>query len=197
MGPVRHLRNLAPLAVVATLAAVLLSACGGSDSSSNGAAPSAQALQLRPVYARYAVGAPLGGEQLGPSVPQDLVDTMKSFDCSSGTQEVQGMLMVCDSVGTVFLLKDPFLTGGVATAEAKPIRGEKEWFVDVAFDSDAKATLSKEVDTSAGTEVALVVNDHVISAPIIDDSMKDGTLGVTGNLNEKQAKALAAQLTKN
>src|SRR5262245_37093672 len=176
MGPVRHLRKLAPLALVATLAAVLLSACGGSDSSSNGASgptPSSQALQLRPVYARYAVGVPLGGQQLGPSVPQSLVDTMKNFDCSSGTQDVQGMLMVCDAAGTVFLLKDPFLTGGVATAEAQPIRGEKEWFVEVGFDPQATTTLSNAVDTQAGTEVALVVDNKVISAPIIDDSMKD------------------------
>src|SRR5262249_50076265 len=114
----------------------------------------------------------------------------------SGTQEVQGMLMVCDSVGTVFLLKDPFLTGGVATAEAKPIRGEKEWFVDVAFDSDAKATLSKEGDTSAGTEVALVVNDHVISAPPTHASRTAGTRAATGSPNERRPKAPAARLPK-
>ncbi len=48
-----------------------------------------------------------------------------------------------------------------------------------------------------GTELALVVDDHVISAPIVDSSMKDGTLGVTGDYDKVQAKALAAQLTQN
>jgi hypothetical protein len=184
-----------PLVLIAGLA----TACGSGSSSdgAGGAAPSSKALQLRPVYARYAVGVPLGGEQLGPAVPQALVDTMKNYDCSSGTQELQGMLMVCDSVGTVFLLKDPIVTGGVATAVAKPIQGEKEWFVKVGLDSQATSTLSDAVDSMSGTELALVVDDRVISAPVIDSSMKDGTLGVTGDLNEKQAKALATQMAAN
>ena len=192
----RPLRTLVPLVLIAGLA----TACGSGSSSAgaSGAAPSAQALQMRPVYARYAVGAPLGGPQLGgQQVSNDLVDTMKKFDCSSGTQDVQGMLMVCDSLGTVFLLKDPILTGGVATADPKAIHGEKLWYVEVGLDPQAKSALSNVVDTMPGSELALVVNDHVISAPIVDSSMKDGTLGVTGDYNEKQAKALAAQLTKN
>jgi preprotein translocase subunit SecD len=182
------------------LVAGLATACGSGSSSdgASGPAPSTQALQMRPVYARYAVGAPLGGPQLGgQQVSNELVDTMKKFDCSSGTQDVQGMLMVCDSLGTVFLLKDPVLTGGVASADAKAIHGDKLWYVEVGLDPEATKTLSGIVDTMPGSELALVVDDHVISAPIVDSSMKDGTLGVTGDYNEKQAKALAAQLTQN
>jgi preprotein translocase subunit SecD len=153
---------------------------------------------MRPVYARYAVGAPLGGPQLGgQQVSNALVDTMKNFDCSSGTQDVQGMLMVCDSLGTVFLLKNPVLTGGVASADAKAIHGDKLWYVLVGLDPEATKALSGVVDTMPGSELALVIDNHVISAPIVDSSMKDGTLGVTGDYNEKQAKALAAQLTQN
>lgn len=181
------------------LVAGLATACGSGSSSdgASGPAPSGKALQMRPVYARYAVGAPIGGEQLGPQVPEALVDTMKNFDCSSGTQDVQGMLMLCDSIGTVFLLKDPIVTGGVATAVAKPIHGEKLWYIKVALDPEATSTLAKAVDTMPGTEVALMVDDKVISAPIIDSSMKDGTLGVTGDYDEQQAKALATSLSQN
>ena len=190
----RLLRFLFPLVLIAGLA----TACGGGSSSAgaSGPAPSTQALQLRPVYARYTNTAP-GAEQLGPQVPKSLGDTLKNFDCSSGTQVVQDMLMLCDGDGTVFLVKDPIVTGGVATAVAKPIHGEKLWFVKVALDPQATQTLSGAVDTSAGAELALVVDDHVISAPIIDSSMKDGTLGVIGNYDEQQAKALATELTAN
>jgi hypothetical protein len=193
MGAVRLLRNLVPLVMVAGLA----TGCGGGSSSSgaSGPAPTTQALQLRPVYARYTNTAP-GAEQLGPQVPKALGDTLKNFDCSSGSQDVQGMLMLCDSDGNVYVVEDPIVTGGVATAVAKPIRGEKLWFVKVGLDPQATQTLSGVVNTSSGAELALVVDDHVISAPIIDSSMKDGTLGVIGNYDEQQARALATELTQ-
>lgn len=188
----RLLRNLVPLVLIAGLA----TACGGGSSSGTSApAPSAKALQMRPVYARYQPHAP-GGEQLGPQVPKALGDTLKNFDCSSGTQDVQGLLMLCDSAGNVYVLQNPILTGGVASATAKPIPGEKLWYVDLALDPAATSTLSGAVDTMAGNEVALVVDGQVISAPIIDSSMKDGTLGVTGDYDKQQAQALATKLTQ-
>ena len=96
-------------------------------------------LQLRPVYARY-THAP--GVQLGPRCRRTLVDTLKNFDCSAGTQVVQDMLMQCDSDGTVFLIKDPITSGGVASAVAKQIDHEKLWFVRVALDPRRRATLA-------------------------------------------------------
>jgi hypothetical protein len=180
------------------LIAGLATACGGGSSSNGASAPTASgaSLQLRPVYARYTNTAP-GAEQLGPPVPKSLGDTLKNFDCSSGTQDVQGMLMLCDGDGNVYLVQDPIVTGGVATAVAKPIKGEKLWFVKVALDPQATQTLSGAVDTMSGNELALVVDGHVVTAPVIDSSMKDGTLGVIGNYDEQQAKALATQLAAN
>jgi preprotein translocase subunit SecD len=178
------------------LVAGLAAACGGGSSSGAPPSSSSTALQLRPVYARYTPGAP-SVDQLGPQAPKDVIDAMKGFDCSSGTQDLQGMLMACDSNGAVYLLKDPLTTGGVSSAVAKPIHGEKLWFVKVALDPRATSTLSQAVDTMQGTELALVVDDHVVSAPIIDPSMTDGTLGVVGDYDEQQAKALAAQLGQN
>jgi preprotein translocase subunit SecD len=148
------------------------------------------------VYAKYDSNAP-AGEQLGPQAPKALLDTLKSFDCSSAPQDLQGLLVMCDSTGAVYVLKDPLSTGGVSSAVAKPIHGEKLWFVKVALDPQTTATLAQAVDTMPGTELALVVDNKVVSAPIIDPSMKDGTLGVVGDYDEQQAKALAAQLSQN
>src|ERR1700760_3257587 len=121
MGPVRLLRSLLPPAVVAVRA----TACGGGSSSSptsSSSGPSGTvavqpgALEVRPVYARYAPGVPPGAAQLGPTGPPDLVSAMKHYDCSSKPTQLQGMLMVCDTGKTVFLLKDPIISGDVATA---------------------------------------------------------------------------------
>jgi preprotein translocase subunit SecD len=189
---VRLLRTLVPLALVAGLVA----GCGGGSSSSAAPAASGKALQLRPVYAKYDSNAPTG-EQLGPQAPKALLDTLKSFDCSSGPQELQGLMLACDTTGAVYVLKDPLTTGGVASAVAKPIHGEKLWWVKLALDTQATSTLAQAVRTMTGTELALVVDGHVVSAPILQPSMSDGTLGVTGDYDEQQAKALAAQLGQN
>src|SRR3954469_20725641 len=120
MGAVSAPRLLAVLAVTTFLAA----GCGSGSSSDDGASSSgdstaaapSSSLELRPVYARYAKGVSLGDSQLGPTVPKDLLAAMKTHDCSSKPAELQGMLMVCGSDQTVYLLKDPLLSGGVASA---------------------------------------------------------------------------------
>src|SRR5690349_16174984 len=100
MGAVSAPRLLAVLALTAALAA----GCGGGSSSDDGASSGGDAtpsssggLELRPVYAHYTLGSPIGSEQLGPTVPQDLLSAMKNHDCSSKPSELQGMLLVCDS----------------------------------------------------------------------------------------------------
>ncbi len=196
MGAVRLLRTLAPLAV----AALLLSACGsGSSSSSAGAdgstAPaSSGSLELRPVYARYAKGVPLGDNQLGPTVPKDLLTAMRTHDCSAKPSELQGMLLLCGPDKTVYLLKDPLVAGGVASATPAHIGGQKDWYVKLALDQQAAATLSQATQSMAGSELAIVVADQVLSAPIIDSSMADGHVVITGTLDQAQATKLADRL---
>jgi len=198
MGRVSAPRLLAVLASTAVLAA----GCGGGSSSSDGASggdstavptPSS-ALQLRPVYAHYTDGAPLGG-QLGPAVPKDLLAAMKSHDCTSQPSEVQGMLLVCDSDQTVYLLKDPIVSGGVASATPEQVGHQKLWFLKVALDQQATGTLSQATQSLAGSELALVLENQVLSSQIIDSSLADGHLAITGNLDRAQATKLAHQLS--
>ena len=191
---------LAVLAVTALLAA----GCGSGSSSSDGAsstgdstaapAPSGS-LELRPVYARYAQGVPLGDSQLGPTVPKSVLSAMKAYDCSAKPSELQGMLMLCGPDQTVYLLKDPLVTGGVASAAPAHIGNQKDWYLRVQLDQPGTDTLSQATTTLAGTELALVLEDRVLSAPVIDSSMADGHLVVTGDLNQAQATKLAGQLS--
>lgn len=200
MGRVSAPRLLAVLAVTAVLAA----GCGSGSSSNDGASAGADgttapapsgSLELRPVYAHYTQGAPLGGTQLGPTVPKDVLDAMKGYDCSSEPVELQGMLMVCDSDQTVYLLKDPIVSGGVGTATPEPVGRHKLWFLKVAMDAQATDTLSQATQSMAGSELAFVLDNKVLAAPIVDSSMADGHLGITGDFDQAQATRLAQRLT--
>ena len=190
MGAVQFLRTLAPLALVAGL----VTACGHSSSSGAPAGDASSALQLRPVAARYAQDTSEGQEQLGPQTPKELVDTMKGYDCSSQPALVQGKLMECDAASDVFLLDAPLVTGGVASATALKIGSSQQWYVKVVFDKAAAATLSQAVDNSLGSELAVVLDGKVLTAVVVDPGLKDGHLGITGDLDQKQASTLADQV---
>jgi hypothetical protein len=199
MGAVRLLRYLAPVVLIAALAG-----CGNGSSSSpqsgsdttgttTDTTPSSS-LEVRPVFVRYSQGLP-GNAQLGPTVPQNLLSTMKKHDCSSKASELSGMLLLCDSSNTVYLVKDPIITGGVSKAEAKQVGHSKLWYVEVTFDQSATSTLSQTSQSMAGTDLAFVFDGKVVSALPADSSMADGTVGLIGTYDEQQAKQLASQLT--
>jgi SecD-like export protein len=199
MGAVRLLRILAPVALVAAVA----SACGSGSSSdasgppsfptSSGATPSSGAsssLELRPVYARYTSGV-----SLGPGVPKDLVDTLSHQKCPTKPRVVQDMLLECDAGGTVFLLKAPIVSGGVASATAKEIGHQKLWFVQLTLDPSTKTTLDTAAKSLSGTELAYSFGGTVVTSVIVDSSFDSGKLAIIGDYDKAQATRLASRIT--
>jgi preprotein translocase subunit SecD len=196
-GPVRLLRNLAPLVLVALLA----TACGSGSSSSPGAGggtttPAAGttgatgSLELRPVYARYATGAPLG-----PQVPKDLLEAMSSQSCPMKPGELQGMVMECDSGRTVFLLKAPIVSGDVKEADVQQIGHQNLYFLRLTLDPTAAATLDRAAATMTGTELAFCFGGSVLTSVIIDSHFSARHLAITGNYNKAGAVKLAGEIT--
>lgn len=181
---------MAPLALVATLA----TACGsGSSSQGAGSPPSVGAsssLELRPVYARYATGI-----ALGPSVPQALRSTMASVTCPTKPSIVQGMLLECDRADTVFLLRAPIVSGGVASATAEQVGHKQLWFVQVTLQPAAKATLDAALKTLTGTELAYSFDGTVVTSVIVDPALDTSKLAILGTFNKAQATKLAGQIS--
>ena len=209
MGAVRLLRTLGPLA----LTAGLLAGCG-SGSSGTAADPvsslepgdslpsnaatglpttgTTSGLELRPVYARYVPGAPMG---LGPAVPKALLPTVQSYPCTSTAGQLQGMAMECDAGKAVYLLKDPLVTGGVASATAKQIGHKNVWYVSIQLDQQASDTLAKATGSMSGNELALSYQGSVLAADPLYKPITDGRLSITGDYNQKQATAIASEIS--
>jgi SecDF, P1 head subdomain len=192
MGPVRHLRNLAPLAVVATLGAVLLSACGSGSSSSGASAGPGDQLQVRPVSARHDPGL-----SLGPQVPKDVAALLAKQTCPTDPKVVDAGVLECDARGSVFLLKDPIITGGVQSATATHIGNQKLWYVKVDLTPDAAAKMKAATASASGQEVAYSLGGKVLTTIPVDSQFDPNHLVVLGDYDEAQAKALATQLAQN
>src|SRR3954463_4337585 len=192
MGAVRHLRTLAPLALVAGL----LAACSNSSSSSSSSVDdstvvgSSGGFEIRPVFARYAPGVPFG-----PQLPQDLVDEMKQQSCPMKPQEVQAMLMECDAGKTVYLLKNPIVSGDVATATAQQVGHKDIWFVEVGLDDTGAAAMQTVIKDQVGTELAFSYGGKVVTSVVVDPSLHPDHIGLIGDFDKAQATQLASALT--
>jgi hypothetical protein len=211
MVAVRLFRALAPLALLAVVA----TGCGSGSSSTAASDPlkslepgdnvptnaatglpttgTASGLDLRPVYARYAPGVPLG---LGPQAPKDLISSLKKYDCASPDGELQGMTVECDTAKTVYLLQDPIVTGGVAAATAKEIGHKNLWFVEVQLDQQASDQLASATGSMSGTELAVTLGRTVLTAPVIYKPITDGSFAITGNYTHSQATRLATRVAQ-
>ena len=194
MGLVRLLRTLAPLALIATFAA----ACGGSDSSSSaGGTPTDPAsaatsapLQVRPVTARYAPGL-----QFGPQLPKDLATQLRQQSCPMDPTTIEDQLLECGGK-TVYLMKDPITSGGVASAVAKQIGHGKLWFVRVTLDPSTASTLDEATQSLSGTEVAYSFQGAVLTSVVVDSSFDTGRLAIIGDYDKAQATRLADELAQ-
>lgn len=190
MGAVRHLRTLAPLVLVAGLAA----ACGHGSSSSPSAADSTVAgssggFEIRPVYARYAPGVPFG-----PQLPQALVNELQAQSCPMKPRMLQGMLMECDAGKTVYLLKNPIVSDDVATATAKQVGHSNTWYVQVGLNDGGTSALDSVIKDQVGTELAFSYGGKVVTSVVVDNSLHPDHLALIGNWDKAQATKLAQQV---
>jgi hypothetical protein len=192
MGPVRHLRNPAPLALMATLMAVVLSACGSGSSSSTPSAGPTNQLEVRPIYARYTPGH----VSLGPQLPKALVATLDKHPCPTPPQVVDDMILECDPTNTIFLLKDPIITGGVAQATATHIGKQKLWYVKATLTPGAAAKMKAATQALGGTELAYSLGGKILTTIIVDAQYDPAHLVLLGNYDQAQAQQLASSLTK-
>jgi preprotein translocase subunit SecD len=103
--------------------------------------------------------------------------------------------MECDAARNVYLLNSPLVTGGIASAKPQAIAGGPQWYVRVTFDEAAASTISQTVDAGVGGDLAVVLNGQVLTAVIVDSSMKDGHIGITGDYDKASATELADQLS--
>jgi preprotein translocase subunit SecD len=192
MGAVRLLRTLAPLVLVASLAA----ACGNGSSSGSGSGGDSTILgassgfEARTVFARYAPGVPFG-----PQLPKALVDEMSSQACPMKAKVVSGYLMECDAGKTVYLLKNPIVTGDVASATPLQIGHKNIWYVEVKLDPTVSQKLSSQIGSMTGEQLAFTYGGSVLTSIAIDSSFHPDHFAITGDYTEATAKQLASELT--
>ena len=133
---------------------------------------------------------------------QDYSDFM-AWDCGTATPDVEDQpLFACSEDGQYKYLLGPVLISGenVTDATAGIPQNEVSWVVNLDFDSTGadrfgQATSRLATQQSPLNELAIVLDDKVISAPQASEAITSGSAQISGGgINQDTATTLANQL---
>ncbi|WP_203335534.1 SecDF P1 head subdomain-containing protein [Nocardioides limicola] len=140
------------------------------------------------------------GDPLIWSVSPD-ADSLTAFGQYTCTQPdlrdpgpVNQPLLACDDFGQKFLLSPVVVAGeNLSSARAVLPTGSREWTVRLRFDREGSRQFSEMSQVLAGgqRQFAIVLDDHVVSAPRMSTAVLTGEAHITGAFTEESAKALA------
>lgn len=189
---------------MAPLVALILAAGCGTGAESGGgdgggaptatlAAPAASALQMRPVEsittpdtAAYDGHEPTCGAGAGsPCTEAQLLDP-------------DGITLE-DAGGNRYVL-GPLVADGSDVSTATPLDlGDGTWGIQIALDpagttAFASATANAVTLMPPANQIAIVVDDSVVSAPVVQEGIESGQVQISGGFSQQEAEDLAAAL---
>ena len=82
----------------------------------------------------------------------------------------------------------------VTRASAKAPRGNAGWEVDIRLTPDASKRFSDITSRLVGRQIAIVVEERVVTAPTVVGRITGGEVVIVGNFTEQEARDLAERL---
>lgn len=128
---------------------------------------------------------------------RQLLDT---FDCTApdpllGNDDKALPLVTCDAGEYRYDLGPVFLDGdSIAKATAAPNPNGTDHLVTVEFDAKGAQVFGDYTAGNIGTELAILVNGRILSAPSIQSAIQGGVTQISGRFTKDEAEQLARQL---
>lgn len=212
------MRTIAGASAALVLAAVL-TACGGSDTGSDGSGSTSDGSEGSPGGSSSEGSPDDGGGAASPRFPlqfRTVACAVPTSELGRGIAEACGLtetvcetapgptppgrrLSTCEELtqsGTAYRLEPAAISGGVQSAE--PVAGDGGgWRVEVelgAQEGDTLAELTGDLARRGGGQVALVLDGEVIIAPEVVSPVEGGRLSIEGGFDEQEASRLAGLL---
>jgi preprotein translocase subunit SecD len=84
--------------------------------------------------------------------------------------------------------------GDIVSAEVVQQHGQ--WAIAIKLAPGAAAMFGAVTGRSIGKRMQIVVEDRILSAPIVQQAITQGEVWISGNFTEEDARALAAKLKR-
>ncbi len=92
------------------------------------------------------------------------------------------------------LVKKKADLGGDRVTESHAYFGNDGWTVQLKFDAEGGKTFGKITEQFKGFRFAIVLDDAILSAPVIRDAIYGGDCVITGRFGEQEARGLSSAL---
>ncbi|HEV7726048.1 MAG TPA: protein translocase subunit SecD [Modestobacter sp.] len=114
----------------------------------------------------------------------------------SAVDRADDYVAACSTDGSTKYLLGPAVIEGtdVTNASAGTMSTTGEWVVNLDFNSSGSATWAAFTAANVGKQVAITLDNRVVSAPNINSAINGGTTQITGNFDQATATELANQL---
>jgi len=127
------------------------------------------------------------------------VNAARNGNIPPGSEILTQITMDPDSnreIKNYFLIKkQTLLTGANLTDARVQIDSQfSEPYVSITFDKKGGRTFAKITEENVKKRLAIVLDNHVYSAPVIQEKIADGEARITGNFTMEEAKDLAIAL---
>lgn len=140
-----------------------------------------------------------GRQDVNVDDPASVEAALAALDCGAPQRDrvdPARPLVACDNQSVKYALKPAFLTGAeVAKAQAEVDTQSGRWIIQLSFTSNGSKTWGDFTAAHVGSQVAVVLDGKVVSAPEIQEAILGGNTQISGNFTREQAEDLAARLT--
>jgi len=184
-----------PAQVVVAGTSIVITASTGQVDAVKAAGTTGQ-LRLHPVVQAYPLpaGTYPAGTYLGATPEQSRLLT--ALDCAKAqpTASAAGeMIATCDPGRTVKYLLDPSILDGTSIRDDEPTSDQQYasgWQILLSFTGQGQAVWAQYTAAHIGKQVAFVLDDRVISVPLIQAAIT-GSTQISGTFTEQSARDLA------
>lgn len=76
------------------------------------------------------------------------------------------------------------------------VQDQGQWAISIKLAHGAGALFGAVTGRSVGKKMQIVVDDRILSAPIVRNAILQGEVWITGNFTEEDARALAAKIKR-
>jgi preprotein translocase subunit SecD len=147
----------------------------------------------------------LAAEALDAAFSLDFRPVLNAGMCSEGNDYTDlgpdEEVVFCDQEGYAALLLGPSELSGESLIGASTYEQETEdgWGVNMTFNAEGAVALAALTQSLVGRDgamdrLAFTLGGVVLESPEVTESIMDGSVSISGSMDEAQAEALAAQL---
>jgi preprotein translocase subunit SecD len=192
---------------------VLASGCGRADDTASSPSGSTRPTQSSSASVAPSHHTSLQMRQVLEIVPPSFADWDETkLTCSGQGEALSECVASARDVASIVLLRheeggQKYVLGSVIVDETDVVHATAQregpyapsysayWSVYIDFTTEAADAFQAATEAAVGSEIAIIVEGHIVSSPTVAEPIRNGSVVLTGSFTKTQARSLASSLS--